>query len=90
MLNDYIELYDKDGNEIKLEKVKVMPIDDKSHISHAGKPKKKVTLNFKNGASVVLTEKHNTPELWQTVDSVLIEQWLTKDEVAKLYPELIK
>ncbi len=63
-------------------------IDDNGQNSHAGKPKKKITLNFPNGARVELTEENNTPETWKAVDSILIETWLTKEEFKKLYPDI--
>ena len=87
MLNDHIELFDKDGNPIKLEKVKITQIDEKNAIPKAVEPKKRTVLHFKNGASVELT-KDVTPKMWQNVDSIVIEQWLTKDEISKLYPQV--
>ena len=60
---------------------------DKNAISHAGKPKKKITLNFKNGSSIEFKENDKNVN-WQAVDSVLYEQWLTKEELKKLYPDI--
>ena len=68
---------------------KMPAIDENVNFSHAGETKKKITLNFKNGASIEFKEddKFKVPVNWKGVKSVLIEMWLTKDEFKKLYPE---
>ena len=59
--------------------------EDKSAISHAGKPKK-ITLYFKNGSTIQFTrEKKISEALWGEVNAVLVEQWLTKEELFRLY-----
>ena len=60
-------------------------IDEKSHISHAGKPK--VTLNFKNGSTIEFTEKSKDVD-WKAVSTVLIEEWVTIEQLALLYPNV--
>ena len=65
-----------------------MTIDDKSHFCHAVETKK-ITLLFPNGGRVVLNPNmKNTDDVWKACESVLIEQWLTKEEFKKLYPDL--
>ncbi len=64
--------------------------EDKTNFLHSmntiDMKKKKIILNFKNGTSVELTEKTDMISMWEALDSILIEQWLTKDEFKKLYP----
>ena len=50
-------------------------------------PKEKVILIFKNGSRIELTEK-NDQNIWEGVTGMIIEQWLSMDEVKKLYPEV--
>ena len=67
-----------------------MAIDDKSHFPHAVKTKKKITLNFKNGSSIEFKkdDKFKVPVNWKGVNSISIEQYLTKEEFKKLYPDM--
>ena len=62
-------------------------IDDKSQNSHAGKPKKRTMLHFINGSTIEFTEDTKKVD-WEAVDGMVIEQWLTKDEFKKLYPDM--
>ena len=51
-------------------------------------PKKKITLNLKGGGSITFNPNmKNADDVWKACESVLIEQWLTKEELIKLYPQ---
>ena len=48
---------------------------------------KKITLNLKGGGSITFNPNmKNANDVWKSCESVLIEQWFTKEEFKKLYP----
>ena len=44
-------------------------------------------LLFKNGNTIEFTEDTKKVD-WEAVDGMVIERWLTKDEIKKLYPDM--
>ena len=66
---------------------KKVAIDDKNAISKAVKPKEKVTLIFENGSIVQIDESNDQVE-WNGVIGLIVENWLSIEEVRKLYPEV--
>ncbi len=63
-------------------------IDDKRQLSHAREPKKKITLMLPNDGRISFNPKMKLgDDIWKSVEGILIEQWLTKEELIKLYPQ---
>ena len=62
-------------------------IDEKVQNQHTGKPKKRTMLLFKNGNTIEFTEDTKKVD-WEAVNGMVIERWLTKDEIKKLYPDM--